>query len=118
MPVAFEYAMLGSLAEVTIGMAGLTGQIVDVPFAITANMLILQLQDTSLQNSCAEPGIMQAVSACCKALSLHSDLFRPTPGFTPYVSAQACRVITAHAMLFAYIHTAHMPHCCCGFCTH
>ena len=85
MPVAFEYAMLGSLAEVTIGMAGLTGQIVDVPFAITANMLILQLQDTSLQNSCAEPGIMQAVSACCKALSLHSDLFRPTPGFTPYV---------------------------------
>ncbi len=61
-------------------MAGLTGQVVDVPYAITANMLILQLQDTSLQNSCAEPGMMQAVSACCYALSLHSDLFRPVRG--------------------------------------
>ncbi|KAL0029412.1 hypothetical protein WJX77_005563 [Trebouxia sp. C0004] len=34
---------------------GLTGQILDVPSVITADMLILQLQDTSLQNSCAEP---------------------------------------------------------------
>ena len=85
MPVAFEDAVFGSLAEVTVGMAGLTGQVVDVPFAITANMLILQLQDTSLQNSCAEPGIMQAASACCQAPSLHLDLFRPAPGFSPCI---------------------------------
>jgi hypothetical protein len=57
--------VMGSLAEVAPGMAGLTGQVVDVPYAITANMLILQLQDTSLQNSCAEPGTMSPVSACC-----------------------------------------------------
>ncbi|DBA88295.1 TPA: hypothetical protein ACH3X1_016535 [Trebouxia sp. C0004] len=48
-------AVFGSLAEGALCMAGLTGQILDVPSVITADMLILQLQDTSLQNSCAEP---------------------------------------------------------------
>lgn len=37
-------------------LAGLTGQVADVPYTITANMLILQLAGTSLQNTCAEPG--------------------------------------------------------------
>ena len=60
MHLIFRDAVLGSLAEVAVSMAGLTGQIVDVPYSIAANMLILQLQDTSLQNSCAEPGTMQA----------------------------------------------------------
>ncbi len=85
MHLVFEVAVIGSLAEVTVGAAGLTGQVVDVPFAITANMLILQLQDTSLQNSCAELGMVQAVSACCYALSLHLDLFRPAPSFSPCI---------------------------------
>ena len=37
-------------------LAGLTGQVADVPYGITANMLILQLAGTSLQNECAQPG--------------------------------------------------------------
>ncbi len=77
MHLVSHVAVIANLAEVAPGMAGLTGQVVDVPYAITANMLILQLQDTSLQNRCAEQGILQAASACCYALSLHSDLFRP-----------------------------------------
>jgi hypothetical protein len=60
MHLVLQDAAFGSLAEAAVGMAGLTGQIVDVPYAITANMLILQLQDTSLQNNCAERGILQA----------------------------------------------------------
>ena len=60
MHLVFDVAVIANLAEVAPGIAGLTGQVVDVPFAITTNMLILQLQDTSLQNSCAEPGMMQA----------------------------------------------------------
>ena len=43
-----------------VALAGLTGQIVDVPFELTANLLIIQLQGTSLQNSCAEPGAHSA----------------------------------------------------------
>jgi hypothetical protein len=65
MHLVLQDAAFGSLAEAAVGMAGLTGQIVDVPYAITANMLILQLQDTSLQNNCAERGILQAAWACC-----------------------------------------------------
>ena len=36
--------------------AGLRGQVVDVSFAITTNLLILQALGTSLQNNCAQPG--------------------------------------------------------------
>ena len=46
------------LSSTHCGVADLTGQIVDVPYAITANMLIMQLQGTSLQNKCAVPGNM------------------------------------------------------------
>ena len=35
----------------------------DVPFAITANMLILQLTGTSLQNQCAQAGDSSQVNA-------------------------------------------------------
>ena len=36
--------------------AGLSGQVADVSYPITANLLILQIPGTSLQNNCAEPG--------------------------------------------------------------
>ncbi|KAL0023908.1 hypothetical protein WJX79_009620 [Trebouxia sp. C0005] len=52
---------------------GLTGQIVDVPYAITANMLLMQLQDTSLQNSCAEP--VDGGSSVKYNSSCYSNLF-------------------------------------------
>lgn len=42
--------------------AGLTGQVVDVPYAITAFMLIIQLQGTALQNRCAQPGVISIAS--------------------------------------------------------
>ena len=36
--------------------AGLFGQVIDVSFEISANMLIFQVSGSSLQNNCAEPG--------------------------------------------------------------
>ena len=73
--------------------AGLTGQVVDVPFAITANMLIMQIAATSLQNQCAEAGDTMLVAkapacqlqrpvvcstACCRmslSCAFHVNLF-------------------------------------------
>ncbi|KAL3142345.1 hypothetical protein ABBQ38_002682 [Trebouxia sp. C0009 RCD-2024] len=52
-------SMFSALPDLTILFLGtnpgLTGQVADVPYTITANMLILQLAGTSLQNTCAEP---------------------------------------------------------------
>lgn len=52
---------------------GLTGPIQDVPYDITSNMLIMEIQDTSLQNSCAEAGrLLPCASAayCLKSYGL------------------------------------------------
>ena len=55
-------------------LAGLTGQIMDVPFAITSNMLIMQLQDTSLQNKCAEPSMCLPSCLCITLMSVQASV--------------------------------------------
>lgn len=42
------------------------GQIVNAPAASIADLCVVQLQDTKLQNACATPGIHQAIVLCCR----------------------------------------------------
>ena len=73
--------------------AGLLGQVIDVSFVITAQMLIFQVTGSSLQNNCAEPGDnagaaqplpavticisywrLWCLSSCCCSDMTHNDL--------------------------------------------
>ena len=96
--------------------AGLTGQVADVPYAITANILILQLAGTSLQNECAQPG--DAVSII---LILHF-------GFAHYQSKDSSK-IRCFADLHGYMRClvaavviaalcAVLGACCYGTCSY
>ena len=55
--------------------AGLMGQMIDAPAASIADLCLVQLQETKLQNACATPGTHQTVTSCCTVWFALADLF-------------------------------------------
>ena len=88
----------------TMPWTGLTGQIEDVPYDITSNILIMEIQDTSLQNSCAEAGrVLPFASAayclkqyglCVRAQNAFVSKLLPQHAIAPDEAKHACCIQT------------------------